>query len=648
MADHDELLARLERLERVVMELHRRLPPEGAASAPAPPSASAPDATSSLEAAFSAAATPPASATASSAAGSSAAGSSAAGSSAAAGPSSAASPATGSSAPPRSPDPLAGGPSAAPAPAAPARTAPLRPASSAEVWDGRLWLNRLGIGLLLLGVALLFRYSIEQGWVTPAVRVAFGAAVGTVLLVAGLRLGGRRAWSAVLTGGGIATYYIVGFAAFHLYGLLGYTAAFVAMVGITALSFGLALRRGELAVALLGAAGGLGTPLLLGLQHGTPRGFALYTVAMLAWTSVVYLRRGWRLLLWESAVGGWLLLSLYAWHASEAVRATPLDRWTLQGAALFALLATGVLPALQRVRRGDARAERRWGELEALHWYAIVSLPPWMALIVAAQVWDPSEERWGTWALAAAAAYGAAAFLLRARDGRLARVTALAAAVLLVQASGTLLDGEWLMVAFAAQGLALHSLAARAGGGRVVRVLAHLLQAGVGLWVMVEILSMEGTIPAPTAAAWLFALGASFASSYLMSMRTLSHLYRWVAHAGLLAWTWRVLSTLPGGEGVVTIAWGVYAVGLLVFGMRTGRTRVERTGLVTILLVVAKLFLVDLAALEALYRVLLFLGFGAVFLFLSYSLQGWLRADGDEDAPPAADASSPDDGAGRT
>ena len=44
-------------------------------------------------------------------------------------------------------------------------------------WDGQTWLNRLGIVLLLLGVALLFRYSIDMGWLTPGVRVGFGAAV---------------------------------------------------------------------------------------------------------------------------------------------------------------------------------------------------------------------------------------------------------------------------------------------------------------------------------------------------------------------------------------------------------------------------------------------------------------------------------------
>jgi len=43
--------------------------------------------------------------------------------------------------------------------------------------DGEFWLNRSGIGLLLLGVAFLFKYSVDQGWLTPPVRVRFAAGV---------------------------------------------------------------------------------------------------------------------------------------------------------------------------------------------------------------------------------------------------------------------------------------------------------------------------------------------------------------------------------------------------------------------------------------------------------------------------------------
>ena len=40
------------------------------------------------------------------------------------------------------------------------------------------WLNKIGIGLVLFGVAFLFKFSVDQGWLTPLVRLGFGVALG--------------------------------------------------------------------------------------------------------------------------------------------------------------------------------------------------------------------------------------------------------------------------------------------------------------------------------------------------------------------------------------------------------------------------------------------------------------------------------------
>jgi uncharacterized membrane protein len=45
----------------------------------------------------------------------------------------------------------------------------------------------------------------------------------------------------------------------------------------------------------------------------------------------------------------------------------------------------------------------------------------------------------------------------------------------------------------------------------------------------------------------------------------------------------------------------------------------------TLFLVVAKLFWVDLAQLQALWRILLFIGFGGVLMLLGYYLQSTLH-----------------------
>jgi hypothetical protein len=106
--------------------------------------------------------------------------------------------------------------------------------------------------------------------------------------------------------------------------------------------------------------------------------------------------------------------------------------------------------------------------------------------------------------------------------------------------------------------------------------------------------------------------------------------YRLVAHAMLLTWFWGQLSSLPSGDAYVTIAWGLLGAALLVVGLRVPAADVVRIGLGTLFLVVAKLFLWDLAGVEAIWRVLLFLGFGGLFLLLSYYLPSlWRGGDGE-------------------
>ena len=502
-------------------------------------------------------------------------------------------------------------------------------------WDSQLWLNRLGIVLVLLGIALLFRYSIEQGWLTPGVRVAFGAVAGALLLAAGMRLDDRRGFGAVLSGGGIAAWYISGWAAFHLYGLVGYLAAFAGMMAITGLAFGMALRRGSPALAILGAAGGLGTPLILGVSYGTPRGFALYTCLVLAWLAAVHLYRGWRSVLWTAAAGGWLLLFFYARNVPLAPQRGGADAWAVQAATVFAWLVLGALPLAKRVT--DHRRvghERHWQHAETAHWYALALVPPLAALVTSAQIWHPQPETWGWWVLAVAAGYAAAAWALYRPDHRIARALAFTASLLLSVGCVAALSGDALLVTLAAQAVALHWLAGH-GGGPSLRWMAHKVFIAAAAWMLYRLVE-SGDIDAPRVLADLAVVAAGLACSFLVRSRRSALAYRYFAHAALLGWVWRELAPLRGGEGFATIAWCAYGLGLMLVGLRRGWPLLERTAVVTLLLVVAKLFLVDLAALHALFRVLLFLGFGTVFLVLSYSLQGWWKREhpGDGQARP--------------
>jgi Predicted membrane protein (DUF2339) len=478
---------------------------------------------------------------------------------------------------------------------------------------------------VLLGTGLLFRYSIEMGWLTPGVRVAFGAVLGVVLFALGLRLDPKQRYGAVLLGGGVATWYTTGWAAFNLYGLVDYLPAFLGMVLITVVAFGMALKRNAPALGVLGAVGGLGTPLLLGVTYGTPRGFALYTCLILAWTAGVFLYRGWRWVLWTAQILGWSLLFVYARHLPPPPQTATADRWIVQLAAVWAWVALAALPLARRVallRRAGGH-ERHWPHREVAHWYALALAPPHAALAVAAAVWNPQPEAWGLWTLAVAAAYALAGWALYRPDHRIARAVLFTASMLVSVGCVAAFEANALLVALAAQALALHWLAGR-GGGPSIRWMAHKVFIVAAAWMLIRLLP-TGDTSAPRVLADLSVIAVGFVASFLFRSRRGVLGYRFFVHVALMGWLWRQLAPYQGGEGLATISWGVYGLALLLYGLRRHKPLVEKTAIATLLAVVAKLFLVDLSALHPLFRVLLFLGFGGVFLFLSYSLQAWWK-----------------------
>mgnify|MGYP002336324160 CR=1 FL=1 len=105
-------------------------------------------------------------------------------------------------------------------------------------------------------------------------------------------------------------------------------------------------------------------------------------------------------------------------------------------------------------------------------------------------------------------------------------------------------------------------------------------------------------------------------------------------HFAFLGWTWQELGLIPpsDGNGYVTIAWGVYAIALVVAWLKLNLSRVFLLcGLGTLVAVAAKLFLVDLHWVSEIWRILLFLGYGGVFLLFSYYLGGVMKAqDGEQ------------------
>jgi uncharacterized membrane protein len=179
-----------------------------------------------------------------------------------------------------------------------------------ERLGGRLFIWIGGIALALAG-AFLVKYSIDQGWLGPAVRCSLGVALGVVFLGGGEWMRAREERIAQsLSAAGIAVLYASLFASISLYHLIDPTSGFLVLAGLTAGAIALALRQGPF-VALLGLAGGFITPAIVHSDEPHALVLFVYLFAIQLGSQVLMRRRGWW---WPSAIavgGGFLWAALW-------------------------------------------------------------------------------------------------------------------------------------------------------------------------------------------------------------------------------------------------------------------------------------------------------------------------------------------------
>jgi uncharacterized membrane protein len=275
--------------------------------------------------------------------------------------------------------------------APPPPTAPTQPGISLEERFGTQWVVWVGGVALALGGFFLVRYSIEQGWFGPGMRVLLGALVAVALIAAGEWTRRTEQLSGItgiptahipgiLTAAGTSAAYADIYAAYALYGFLPPALAFV-LLGLVALAtLGAALLHGP-ALAGLGLVGAYVTPVLV--STGRPDFWSLYIYLAVVTAAAFALAR---MRLW---------------------------RWLALAAVAFGVLWT--LPGLE---------ERGVVALTAHVFHVVVGFALSAALIVSGFLYGPDAERGKIDGVSAAAltAYllGATLLVLASRHDTLA------------------------------------------------------------------------------------------------------------------------------------------------------------------------------------------------------------------------------------
>jgi uncharacterized membrane protein len=537
---------------------------------------------------------------------------------------------------------------------------------SLESRIGSQWFNRIGILALLIAAAWFLKYAIDNHWIGPLGRVLIGLVSGAALIGWSERFRGKgyTAFSYSLKAVGSGVLYLSLWAAFSLFHLLPATAAFGAMIVVTAFNGFMAWAQDAELLALYAIVGGLSTPLLL--STGENHEVALLSYLLLLDLAVLILvtLKPWSRLLFGAFTGTTLIF--LGWDFAYYTEAQ-FARTSFFVLSFFLIFAFA--PRLVRVKVDDSADVHGWDVL------ALVLLPVANAVVGFLAFYGLLDrvdtQGAGPWLAVAFAAFYLlllrlpAGGILRPAPAALASLHLAAVVVFLTIAIPLKTKGRWLTVGWLAEGAALLWVAARAKS-LLLRVLA-LGCLVLGLVALLVVNPDTATTPifnerfgtycvaiavfalaawianiarsaeaAQEAEAWqTIAVAASLLVNGLILLAVTLEIYNYWSVRDLRA-GWAVLEANRIVAEFSYSAWiMLFGAILLAIGFARRSAFLRWQGLVLLAVSVGKVFLVDMGALSQGYRILSFLGLGALLLAVSFVYQrDWLNLRGAKPAEP--------------
>ena len=515
--------------------------------------------------------------------------------------------------------------------------------------------SRIGIVALLVATTLFLKWAIDNHWIGPIGRVAAGMVGGAALVLWSerFRRKGFPAFSYSLKAVGSGVLYLSLWAAFQLYHLLPASAALGAMVLVTAWNAYMAWAQNSQILAAYALAGGFATPLLLA-SGGNHEVFLFSYVLAIDIATVVLVRlKNWpRLLLgaFPATVAyfvGWYAEYYGAFNVGQSLEIT----------TIFIVLYFVVFLS-PTIRPGKAGGQG-WTPITEV--FLPLADATFVALALYSVLQDSHQHEWLPWiAVLLGALYLG---LMRLPQSRVASAVHLSLAVVFLTIAIPLkASGRWITVGWLAEGVGLLWVSARLSGPSpepaapgVHRTLRRLAVAALGLgfvgllaepfWLSYRIDTAFLNNRFATSLFGVAALGAAAG----IAMRARRHedgaTPSWLQIAGTsivalnliavlacvreLDTAWRYSAGNPEAELQRSLAVSaflmVYGGGLLAIGFWKRSAFIRWQALVLLVFTIGKTFLYDTRDLSQGYRVLSFLGLGALLMAVSFAYQkDWL------------------------
>jgi uncharacterized membrane protein len=576
------------------------------------------------------------------------------------------------------PPPRPAGASGAATPESPNFTKHLPKASgSLEDRIGSQLFSRIGIVALLVGATLFLKWAIDSHWIGPLGRILAGLIAGAAIVVWSerFRRNGFNAFSYSLKAVGSGVLYLSLWAAFQLYHLLPASVALGAMILVTAWNAYMAWSQNSQILAAYALAGGFATPLLLSTGGNHEVFLFTYILAIdIAAVALVRLKSWPRLLLgvFPATVAffiGWYAEFYGAFNIGEPAAITSFF------IVLFFLVF--LFPTIHKVRDGEKSTPITEillplanATFAALALYSVLldshhhDLLPWVAVL-----------------------FGATYLcLMRLPQTPVASAVHLSLAVVFLTIAIPLkASGHWITVGWLAEGVALLWVSARLSGPAsqpaevsVHRILRRLAIGALTLgffglliqpfWLDSQINTAFLNSRFATSLFGVAALAASAAIALHARKHEDTASPSWLQIAGgsiialnlvavlacvrELEATWRHTYGDPEADLQKSLAISaflmLYGAGLLAVGFWKRSAFIRWQALILLVFTIGKTFLYDTRNLSQGYRILSFLGLGALLMAISFAYQkDWLALRDPQPVIGPDIAGAKDEGAGQ-
>jgi uncharacterized membrane protein len=536
--------------------------------------------------------------------------------------------------------------------------------------------SRIGIVALLIATTLFLKWAIDNHWIGPLGRILAGLIAGAAVILWSerFRRHGFNAFSYSLKAVGSGVLYLSLWAAFQLYHLLPAGAALGAMILVTAWNAYMAWSQNSQILAAYALAGGFATPLLLSTGGNHEIFLFTYILAIdVAIVALVRLKPWPRLLLGAFPATVAFFVGWYAEYYGAFNVGQPAAITTFFIVLYFAVF---VLPTIRRAREGeqastpitDVFLPLADGTFAALALYSVLQdshhhdLLPWVAVLFGALYLG----------------------LMRLPQARVSSSVHLSLAIVFLTIAIPLkASGQWITVGWLAEGVALLWVSARLSSPasepdtdsvhRSLRRLAivaltlgfcGLLIQPFWLYYRIDTAFLNSRFATSLFGIAALAASAGIALHARRNEDTASPSWLHIAGASIIALnlvavlacvreldtTWQHTYGNPEADLQKSLAVSaflmLYGAGLLAVGFWKRSAFIRWQALILLVFTIGKTFIYDMRDLSQGYRVVSFLGLGALLMAISFAYQkDWLALRDPQASAESDIHNAPDKGA---